>query len=104
AEPDGVLVLVAWNYDWDWPQADRLLRRATTLDERHASAYAMQALHLAGAHGRFDEAIAMGKRAAEIDPLAPAILGSLASCYLYAQRYDEAVAAARRALELQSDM
>jgi serine/threonine protein kinase/Tfp pilus assembly protein PilF len=104
AEPYAVLVLVAWIYDWDWAQADRLFRRATTLDDRNASAYAMQALHLAGAHGRFDEATRIARRAAEIDPLAPAILGSLASCYLYAGEYDEAADTARRALELQPDM
>jgi serine/threonine protein kinase/tetratricopeptide (TPR) repeat protein len=104
AEPFAVLVLVAWVYDWDWAQADRLFRRAVALDDRLASAYAMQALHLAGAHGRFDEAIQACKRAVELEPLAPAILGSLASCYIFAARYDEAAAAARLALELHPDM
>ena len=73
----------------------RMRRISSALDDRLASAYAMHALHLAGAHGRFDEAIQACKRAVELEPLAPAILGTLASCYIFAGRYDEAAAAAR---------
>jgi serine/threonine protein kinase/Flp pilus assembly protein TadD len=100
AEPYPPLMLVTWAHDWDWARAEREFRRAVALDDRLESAYMWHALHLAGAHGRFDEAIQAGTRAIEIDPLSAANLAALASCYIYAGLFDEAEAASRRALEL----
>lgn len=50
--------------------------------------------------GRFEEAIAEGRRAVELDPLSPIINTDLATTFLYARRYDEAAAQLRKTLEI----
>jgi len=50
--------------------------------------------------GRFDEAIAEGKRAVELDPLSLIINADLGMSYYFARRYDEAIAQQRKTLEM----
>src|SRR5438874_167404 len=50
--------------------------------------------------GRFEEAIAEGKRSVEVDPLSPIINADFGGTLYYARRYDEAVVQLRKALEL----
>ena len=50
--------------------------------------------------GRFDDAIAEGKRAVELDPLSLVINADLGADYYYARRYDEAIAQLRKTLEM----
>jgi serine/threonine-protein kinase len=50
--------------------------------------------------GRFDDAIAEGKRAVELDPLSLVIIADLGVDYYYARRYDEAIAQLRKLLEM----
>ncbi len=59
-------------YEHDWAGADKLFRQAVSLRPNYAFAHDQWALSLA-CEGRFDEAIAGGKRAKELDPLDPAI-------------------------------
>ncbi|PYS87333.1 MAG: hypothetical protein DMF70_00710 [Acidobacteria bacterium] len=49
--------------------------------------------------GRFDEAIAHGKRAVELDPLSQIINTDYGTIFYYAKRYDESIALLRKALE-----
>ncbi|HEY4271078.1 MAG TPA: protein kinase [Candidatus Udaeobacter sp.] len=50
--------------------------------------------------GRFDEAIAEGKRAIELDPFSPIINADLGQDLFCARRYDEAIAQLRKTLEI----
>src|SRR5262249_18523488 len=50
--------------------------------------------------GRFDDAIAEGKRAVELDPLSLVINADLGGTYYFARRYDEAIAQQRKTLEM----
>jgi TolB-like protein/Tfp pilus assembly protein PilF len=50
--------------------------------------------------GRFEEAIAEGKRAIELDPLSPIINADLGKNLYNARRYDEAIAQLRKTLEI----
>src|SRR5260370_23381259 len=50
--------------------------------------------------GRFEEAIAEGKRAVELDPLSPIINADLGQNLYNARRYDEAIAQLRKTLEI----
>jgi TolB-like protein/Tfp pilus assembly protein PilF len=50
--------------------------------------------------GRFEEAIAEGRRAIELDPLSPIINADLGTTFFYAGRYDESVAQLRKTLEI----
>jgi serine/threonine protein kinase/tetratricopeptide (TPR) repeat protein len=100
AEPHVWLSAVLWLHEWDFTEAERETGRALALDARTTSAYGMHALHMAAAHGRFDESFEAGRRVIELDPLSPAVLALISSCYLCAAKYDECVNLARRALEL----
>src|SRR5262249_14217408 len=50
--------------------------------------------------GRFDEAVAEGRRAVELDPLSPIINADLGQNLCVARRYDEAIAQLRKTLEI----
>ena len=59
-------------YAHDWAGAEEEFRQAITLNPNYAFAHDQFALTLA-CQGRFDESIAEGRRAAELDPLDPII-------------------------------
>lgn len=59
-------------YDHDWAGADKEFRQAISLNPNYAFAHDQFALSLA-CEARFDESIAEGRRAEELDPLDPAI-------------------------------
>ena len=86
-------------YDWDWATIDEqfetaLAHGATTLLLNWRS------LHLSMIVGRFDEALAVSRKAAELDPLSPSSLLSLQVALIQTQRYDEAAASCRTALDM----
>jgi adenylate cyclase len=85
--------------DYDWAGADREFARAIELNPNYALSYDQRAW-LLGMLGRFDEALASARRAAELDPLSPGIPGD-ESYVLSAQgRYEEAIEQARKGIEL----
>ena len=82
--------------DFDWAGAEREFKRALELSPSSADAYDLYG-RMCAALGRFDEAIALVKRAQELDPLAHR--SDHANALLRAGRYDEALESARRAVE-----
>ncbi|MBS1787829.1 MAG: protein kinase [Acidobacteria bacterium] len=68
AESQFALTRMKFLYEWDWSGADRGFRRTLALNPNHAEAHEQYAILLA-VLGRADEAIAMGNRALELDPL-----------------------------------
>ena len=99
AEAVGVLGDVALYYEWDWPKAESLLKRALELNPSLAMTHYHYAWYLA-LFDRLDEAIAEHKLARDLDPLRALHTGWLGQLYNRAGRYDEAVAEAKKALEL----
>jgi len=97
AEAHTVLAAYLHVYEWEWEAAEREYRRAIALDPSFASAYVWYWFLLNGA-GRFDEALTAGRRAAELDPLAP--IGGAGVTLRLLGRYEEAVSEARAATEL----
>lgn len=85
-------------YEWDWPAAEREYKRAIELNSNFANAHHMYAFYLVSLR-RFDEALIEAKRAAEIDPLSPMMLGGIGAIYYYAGRYDEAIEQFEKAFE-----
>src|SRR2546430_12115339 len=89
AEAHGSLGLIAMNYDWDWPDAEREFKRALALDPDSTVAHQWYATYLT-AQGRFDEAIAQIERARQLDPLSLIINTDAGQILLFARRYKEA--------------
>ena len=87
-------------YDWDWPDAERELKRAIELGPQFEDVES-HALHaeLLNAMGRFDEAIAEATRAQEMDPLSKHFRSNLGYILYNARRYSEAIEEYRKELE-----
>jgi len=86
-------------YDKDWPACEREYRRAIALNPNYAFAHDQFGMAL-GFTGRFDEAVAEGKRAAELDPLSPQVLIDATMPYLYRKDTASVVALTKRAAAL----
>jgi TolB-like protein len=93
------LGLVRLWYDRDWPGAEQEFRRAIECNPTCALGFWGYALYLMATE-QLEDAIAVNRRAQELDPLSPCITVSLAVRYYVVGQYDRAIAEARRALEL----
>lgn len=102
AEAHTTLAIAIWSFDFDFAEANKEFQRAIELNPNYAPAHQQYGNNTLSALGRFDDAIAEGKRAVELDPLALVINSDLAADYYFARRYDEAVAGFRKLLELDS--
>jgi TolB-like protein/Tfp pilus assembly protein PilF len=89
-------------YDWNWPVADRELRRAIDLNPNLALAHDVHGQLLA-AMGSFDDAVRENQLAVELDPLSPLSGANLAVIYYYARRHDQAIEQCRKTLGLNPD-
>lgn len=99
AEARAPLAYALFCYDWNWPEAEREIRRCIEEAPAESIAYNYHANFLT-ALGRFDEAMPLWRRAQEIDPLAIIMRAGAAWSLLHARRYDEAIREAERALEM----
>ena len=72
AEAHASLATFKLFYEFDWPGCEREFRRAIALNPNYAFAHDQFGMALAFT-GRFDEAVAEGRRAAELDPLSPQV-------------------------------
>jgi TolB-like protein/DNA-binding winged helix-turn-helix (wHTH) protein len=77
---------------WDWANADREMLRAISLDPQNGEFYYLRA-NLLQAVNRNAEAIALGKKAMELDPFSRPY--ALAGLYEYTRQFDEALAEIR---------
>jgi len=98
-EAHAVLGLVRLWYDRDWQGAEQEFRRAIERNRTCALSLWGYALYLVATE-RLEDAIAVNRRAQELDPVSPSITVGLAVRYYLVGQYDRAIAEARRALEL----
>jgi TolB-like protein/TPR repeat protein len=82
----------------DWPASERELGRAIALNPKLAEVHSVRGL-FQRARGRFDEAIAEGRRALHLDPLSVRFARNLGGTYYFARRYGEAIRLYLDALE-----
>src|SRR6516225_7085631 len=75
-------------------------QRAIALNPNYATAHQWYGSDPLRALGRFDEAIAEGKRSVELDPRSPVINTDLGWTLIMARRYDEAIGQFRKTLEI----
>lgn len=93
---------VGWTmfaFDWNWPAAERELKRSIELNPSYATAHRWLANCLTQ-QGRHEEALAEITRAHQLDPVS-LITNSVVAYTLYmARRYDEAIEQEWKTLEL----
>ena len=99
AEAHTSLAWVTFIYDWDWRAADREFRRAIELNPRYSTARQWYAWYLM-AMGRFDEALAEGRVAVELDSGSVSIRRSLGWLQYYSRQSEAALENLRRALTM----
>lgn len=76
--------------NWDWKAGESGFRRALQLDRGNLLAL-RQLAHCLQLTGRFNEAIAVRKRASELDPLSMVVRREAGLTYYMARRYDDAI-------------
>jgi eukaryotic-like serine/threonine-protein kinase len=99
AEAHNALATVKWDYDWDWPGAEREFRRAIELNPGYATAH-MWYSELLSELGRHEEALAEIKRAQQLDPLSLIINSVSGLRLLSAGRDDLAIEQLQKTLEI----
>ena len=102
AEAHTTLAIALWSYEFDLAHANGEFQRAIELNPNYATGHQQYGNITLSASGRFNDAIAEGKRAVELDPLSLVINADLGMNYYYARRYDEAIAQLRKTLEMDS--
>ena len=100
AEAHTALGLLLCDGDLDMAGSISEFQRAIALNPNYANAHHWYGNGPLLALGRFEEAIAEGKRAIELDPLSPIINADLGQNLYAARRYDEAIAQLRKTLEI----
>jgi len=100
AEAHTALAFLLYGADLDMAGSISEFQRAIALNPNYATAHHWYGNGPLTALGRFDEAMAEGKRAVELDPLSPVINADLGQNLYNARRYDEAIAQLRKTLEI----
>jgi len=97
-----VLARVAFFHDWNWSNADRLIRQAQDLAPIDPRPHLLRGSYLLSL-GRMKDALDSGRTALALDPVTPHIRGDLAWHALTASRFGESERYARSLLELEPD-
>ncbi|HTG53058.1 MAG TPA: tetratricopeptide repeat protein, partial [Candidatus Tectomicrobia bacterium] len=100
AEAHTALAFLLYGADLDMAGSISEFQRAIALNPNYATAHHWYGNGPLTALGRFDEAMAEGKRAVELDPLSPVINADLGQNLYNARRYDEAISQLRKTLEI----
>ena len=100
AEAQASLGLIARDYDYDWPEMERRLKRALEINPNYATAHQWYGDAYLNPEGRLEEALAEARKAQELDPLSAIIATDVAKQFYFLRRYDEAIAQLKKALEL----
>jgi adenylate cyclase len=90
AEPHASLGFFNFYYGWDWEAAEQEFRTSIALNPNYALAYNWYAYYLT-AMQRYDEAIAILKKAIELDPLSEPIHSDIGFSIYYSGNYEQAV-------------
>lgn len=99
AEAHTSLAIFRIFYEFDWVGGESEFNRAFALNPNYAFAHDQFGAVLAY-QGRLDEAVAEGKRAAELDPLSPQIALDNANAFAWQGNFQAAIEQANRALDL----
>ena len=102
AEAYNALALITI-FDWNWPEAESLFRRAIDLNPNFAEARHWFGSDLLALHGRFDEAFEQVRLAFELDPLSVAIRESQGYVSMLARDFEAALSFHSETVQLMPD-
>jgi len=91
------------HFDWDWAASEASYKQALALEPGNAHIL-VSAAWLQGTLGRWDEAVAMARRAVELDPLSEDSHEALVTMLRRAGRLEEARSAYKKWRELNPDL
>jgi DNA-binding winged helix-turn-helix (wHTH) protein/TolB-like protein/Flp pilus assembly protein TadD len=86
-------------YEWDWPGAERELKRAVELNPNYVEGRILYVYYLM-VTGHTDESLSEARRCEELNPVSPFVSMNLADMLSISRRYDEAIVQYRKTLEL----
>jgi Tfp pilus assembly protein PilF len=89
----------AYEYEWDWKNAEAEYRRAIELNPNYATAQQWYGVFLSS-HLRNEEAISRLRQSLELDPLSLIINTSMGRAFFAARQYDRAIEQLRKTLEI----
>jgi adenylate cyclase len=87
-------------YDWDFAGAEKGFKHALELNPNYAEAHHWYAIYLANV-GRHDDAMPLGKRAVELDPLSLLMNMTPALVFYLSRQYDRAVEVLQKIIDLE---
>jgi TolB-like protein len=102
AEAWAALARLQWVYDWDWIKAEGTIKTALMYGPNKASAL-MVAAYIAKTLAQFEEAIELGVKAVNADPLNADLLTDLSLIYWSAHQYELSIKTLERLLSLYPD-
>src|SRR6516162_8287878 len=100
AEAHTALAMILCVGDLDMAGSMSEFQRAISINPNYATAHHWYGNGPLLALGRFEESIAEGKRAVELDPFSPVINADLGQNFYIARQYDEGIAQLRKTLEI----
>ncbi len=95
------LTSMGWNrliHDYDWKEAERLLRRALQVQANNSGALHWLS-HVLSWQGQHTEARELARRAVDVDPLSTLMHANLSYIYMDAGEFDTAISIAHATLE-----
>ncbi|MEO5860076.1 MAG: protein kinase [Pyrinomonadaceae bacterium] len=102
-EAYAALAFCVFLYDWNWADAEYLIKRSLDLNPNYPIAHEYYSNFLI-AQGRLDEGVKEILKAEELDPVAPRAIMMSAWTLYQARRYPEAVAKARKAAKMSGEL
>ena len=102
-EAYAALAFCVFLYDWNWADAEYLVKRALELNPNYPLAHEYYSNFLI-AQGRFDEGVKEILKAEELDPVSPRAIMMSAWTLYQCRRYPESVAKARKAAAMSGDL
>jgi serine/threonine-protein kinase len=102
AEAHVSLGYASFTYDWDWTAAGRHFQQALAVNPSYVRNHAFYPLYLSSL-GRFEEALAVAKRALDLDPASTSVSHVLAVQLYLARQFDQAIQQCRKTLEMDTN-
>jgi len=102
AEARVSLGYISFIYDWNWSEAARNFDMALALNPAYTTSHTFYPLYLSSL-GRSEQAIAVAKRALDLDPASPAVSHGLGVQFYLARHLDEGIEQCKKTLEMDAN-